>query len=441
MGCFYVESPAMRLLEQKAGTGDFEQLVLQSSIIRPAANDCIKEYLRRLHGGNWQPLHPLLKDVLDETYGIMVYQEDVSRAAVALAGFSHAQADGLRKILSKKDKESRLRDYRALFRAGAGKRGVPVKEQEAIWRMMMSFDGYSFCKPHSASYARVSFQAAFLKTHYPAEFMAAVISNQGGYYSTFAYVSEARRLGLKILPPDVNQSEDYWTGKDSALRVGLMAIKDLAAVTRTRIIAGRTRAAYRSIADFFQRVRPADDEARALIHAGALDCLNPARERPALLWYLACWQKAQLSPSARTLFSCIKDVSPPKLPAQGKKERYRREYEALGFLCDRHPLTLCVSGLGDAGRVKAADFHRCRGKRVRFAGWLITGKLVRSKKGEPMEFLTFEDETGLAESTFFPETYRRFCHLLENNRPYLLTGLVEEDYGAVTLTVERVRRL
>ena len=226
MGCFYIESPAMRLLQKKTGRGDFEHLVIHSSIIRPAANDCIREYIRRLHGGAWAPIHPLLADVLGDTYGIMVYQEDVSRAAVALAGFSHADADRLRKILSKKDREYHLGDFRERFFAGAGDRGAAPEEAERVWEMIMSFSGYSFCKPHSASYARVSFQAAYLKTHFPAAFMAAVISNQGGFYSTFAYVSEARRMGLSVLPPDVRTGGIHWTAaSQESIRVGLSAVK------------------------------------------------------------------------------------------------------------------------------------------------------------------------------------------------------------------------
>ncbi len=161
----------------------------------------------------------------------MVYQEDVSRVAVALAGFSHAEADGLRKVLSKKDRAHQLKDYARRFREGARAKGVAAERVAAVWDMMMSFDGYSFCKPHSASYARVSFQAAYLKVHHPAEFMAAVISNQGGFYSTFAYVSEARRMGLTILPPDVNASAVRWSGKEAALRVGLLSVKGLSAAT------------------------------------------------------------------------------------------------------------------------------------------------------------------------------------------------------------------
>ncbi|MCU0613954.1 MAG: DNA polymerase III subunit alpha, partial [Desulfobacterales bacterium] len=145
MGCFYIESPAMRLLQQKSGVGDFEHLVIHSSIIRPAANDFIREYIRRLHGGSWDPIHPFLEDVLTETFGIMVYQEDVSKVAVSLAGFSHAEADGLRKIMSKKDREHHLQDYYIRFAESAAARGVTKDQIAAVWDMMMSFSGYSFC--------------------------------------------------------------------------------------------------------------------------------------------------------------------------------------------------------------------------------------------------------------------------------------------------------
>jgi DNA polymerase-3 subunit alpha/error-prone DNA polymerase len=128
---------------------------------------------------------------------------------------------------------------------------------------------------------------------------------------------------------------------------------------------------------------------------------------------------------------------PPRLPPDDVRERLRREFAVLGFLCDRHPMELYADAVRRAGAVKAADLSHCVGRRIRFAGWLITGKVVETKQGEPMEFLTFEDETGLVETTFFPETYRRFCHLLDRERPYLLSGKVEEDWGAVTLTVEQ----
>ncbi|MGB5983733.1 MAG: DNA polymerase III subunit alpha, partial [Desulfobacterales bacterium] len=442
MGCFYIESPAMRLLQRKTGAGDFEHLVIHSSIIRPAANEFIREYIRRLHGGTWAPIHPLLGSILQETYGIMVYQEDVSRVAVALAGFSHGEADRLRKVMSKKDKEYALKDFHQRFAAGARAKGVAPAQIEAVWAMMMSFSGYSFCKPHSASYAKVSFQAAFLKVHHPAEFMAAVISNQGGFYNTFAYVSEARRMGLKLQPPDVNHSQIRWKGKGAQLRVGLMAVGGLSTNSAARIVRQRENQAYHHITDFLERVRPAESEARALILCGALDKLHPESSRAALLWELARWRKQRVKPGNRGLLEVPLQVPPPpRLPPDPEIQRLRREFGVLGFLCDRHPMVLYREEMDSRRVVKARDLGRYVGGKIRFAGWLITGKLVRTRQGEPMEFLTFEDETGIVESTFFPAVYTRFCHLLDRGRPYLLAGEVEQDFGALTLTVHHVQPL
>ena len=425
MGCFYIESPAMRQLQKKAKIGDFNHLVIHSSIIRPAANEYIREYVRRLHGGDWKPIHPLLADVLEETLGIMVYQEDVSKVAVELAGFSHVDADGLRKVMSKKDKARKLDDYKQHFSAGAKIRGVTSEQIESIWNMMKSFSGYSFCKPHSASYARVSFQAGYLKTHYPAEFMAAVISNQGGFYNTFAYVSEARRMGLDVLPPDVNKSDVHWQGNANSMRVGLLSVKYLSADTRRRIVDKRESGIYCDIVNFLDRIRPDDHEVRSLIHAGAFDSLHPKENRTSLLWELAGWQKSKLN------------IPKPSFPDEKKLKRLRNEFSAIGFLCDRHPLVLYKDALKKWRLVKAADLSKFVGKYVHFAGLLITGKVVHTKHGDPMEFLTFEDETGLVETTFFPKAYRRFCSILDRSRPFKLYGKVEEDFGVVTMTVTR----
>ncbi len=438
MGCFYIESPAMRLLQKKAGRGDFEQLVIQSSIIRPAANEFVREYVRRLHGGDWQPLCFRLGDVLDETYGLMVYQEDVSRVAVAMAGFSHGEADGLRKIMSKKDRERRLKHYRSRFFAGCAENHVALEDTEEMWRMMMSFDGYSFCKPHSASYARVSFQAAWLKCHFPAEFMAAVISNRGGYYSVFAYVSEAKRLGLKILHPDVRYSEIAWTGKNNWIRVGLQGLHGLSTGCMERIIMERKKSDFASISDFFCRINPADNEVSVLVHGGALDGLAGDLNRSELLWQWAGYKAARQNNPGSLLFPIILPP-PPSLPAPDEQTRLRREFSALGFLCDIHPLECIVRP--EKNLVKGCDLDNYRGQQVNIAAWVLTGKLVSTKSGEVMEFLTFEDETAVFETTFFPQVYHRYASVLSGGRPYVLSGLVEEDYGALTLTVERMKPL
>jgi error-prone DNA polymerase len=446
MGCFYIESPAMRLLHQKAGNGDFDHLVIHSSIIRPAANEYIQAYLERLHGAPWNPIHPLLADVLDETFGIMVYQEDVSRAAVALAGFSDAEADGLRKIISKKDRRRQLADFHERFMQGAAGRGVDATRAAAVWQMMMSFSGYSFCKPHSASYARVSFQAAFLKTHFPAPFMAAVISNQGGFYSTFAYVSEARRMGLVVDPPDVSTSRIRWHGTGRRLQAGLMAVGGLGQGTMERILTCRRVRAFADANDFLQRVQPDEDEARALIHCGALDRLDPEASRARLAWHLAAWlADRQRASGPADLFAgrlpAALEGAVPDLPVEEETTRLRREFAVLGFLCRAHPITLFAGAIEGRHTVRAADLAGRVGRRVHLAAWLVTGKVVHTRHGDPMEFLTFEDETGIVETTFFPDAYRRFCHILDRNRPFLLSGRVECDWGAVTLTVQGVETI
>lgn len=442
MGCFYIESPAMRLLQKKSKVGDFKHVVIHSSIIRPAANEFIQEYIKRLHTGIWKPIHPLLEDILKESLGIMVFQEDVSKVAVKIAGFTNAQADGLRKIISKKEKKKELKDYYNRFKNGALANGLSQNDIKSIWQMIISFSGYSFCKAHSASYARVSFQAAYLKTHYPAEFMAAVISNQGGFYSTFAYVSEAKRLNVQILPPDVNKSNIQWKGHNLKLRVGFLSIKNLSDKTMKAIIIERKKAAFSSLEDFLTRVNPKKDEVRALIHSGSLDLFDNQNNRSAILWAFAARQKWKKKPDQQlSLFNNNRQITDmPDLPAENPIEKLRREFSILGFLCACHPIILYKEILKKYNTVKAKYLSGFIGKKIIFAGWLITGKTVRTKHGDPMKFLTFEDETGIIETVFFPKPYALFCHMLDYGRPYLLYGRPKSNWGALTLIVEKIRK-
>jgi DNA polymerase-3 subunit alpha/error-prone DNA polymerase len=227
--------------------------------------------------------------------------------------------------------------------------------------------------------------------------------------------------------------------------VGLLSVKGLEADTRERIVARRRQQIYSSLRNFLERVRPAENEARALINCGALDALNPGGNRAVLLWELAGWLKSKrptaATPSLFNRSETAGNCRPPVLPDEDERERLRREFSVLEFLCDRHPMELFANRLQNCRTVKAVDLPRLIGRRVRLAGWLITGKVVSTKKGEPMEFLTFEDETGIVETTFFPQAYRRFCHIIDRNRPYLLTGKVEEDWGATTLTVDKVETI
>jgi DNA polymerase III alpha subunit len=442
LGVFYVESPATRQLQQKCRTGDFEHLVIHSSIIRPAANKYIREYVRRLRGGAYQSLHPILGEVLGETYGIMVYQEDVSRIAMAMAGFNASDADLLRKILSKKRTSKKLQDYKEMFYAGAAIRGVAPKVMDEVWSMIMSFAGYSFCKPHSASYAMVSYKSCYLRAHYPAEFMAAVLTNQGGYYSAFAYISEARRMGLAILLPDVNESRAAYWGNNKTLRVGLMQLKGLRETALQAILEERNRKPFASLDDFLCRADLDLADLKILIKAGALDGVSGGLTRPEMIWKALAWHEARLSrrPIVRSLFQDML-VVPPPTPQYSARTVLQHELETLDFLISRHPLTLYKEPLSKLKLVRGENLPKHVGKRIATVGWWVTGKVVTTKKDDPMEFISFEDTTALYETTFFPEAYARFCHILNRSRPYVLTGLVEEDFGVATLTVDSVRLL
>jgi error-prone DNA polymerase len=461
MGVFYVESPAMRQLQQKTRRGDFEHLVIHSSIIRPAANRYIREYIRRLRGGAYAPLHPILGDLLSETYGIMCYQEDVSRVAIRMAGFDDAEADGLRKVLSRKWAGRTLEDYRRRFAQGAAARGIDERVIGEVWEMILSFSGYSFCKPHSASYALVSFEAAYLKAHHPAEFMAAVLSNGGGYYSSFAYVSECRRMGLELRLPEINDSAKPYTGRSAGpdggairgwVRVGLRQIKGLREEAMAAVEDERARRGpFVSFDDFLRRVSIDPSDVRLLIRAGAFDRVGFGPDggggldlRPRLHWRLQEWEARTGGRARRERLLFPPELGPlPRPRPYRAAQLLRDEAETLGFLVSRHPLTLYRDDLlalrrSGVGPVRGADLARHAGRRVTAIGWLVTGKVVTTKDDQPMEFVSFEDTTAIYETTFFPRAYERFCALLSTARPYVLHGRVDEEFGAVSLTVEEV---
>jgi error-prone DNA polymerase len=479
MGVFYVESPGMRQLQQKTRRGDFEHLVIHSSIIRPAANDYIREYVRRLRGGAWTSLHPILDEVLHETYGIMCYQEDVARVAIRMAGFTDAEADGLRKVLSKKWAGKKVEDYRQQFTRGALARGIAPEVVEEVWRMILSFSGYSFCKPHSASYALVSFKSCYLKAHHPAEFMAAVVANEGGYYSTFAYLSECKRMELEVRLPDINESAARCAGRSAPgtgdgagtpagsgrrgwVRIGLKQIKGLREEAIEALLAERRRGGpFLSLDDFLLRVPIDPSDARLLIKAGAFDRAgwgaearaagSPAQGetpaglavRPRLHWRLAEWEAKTEGRRSRERALFPPALGPLPEPRPYDEARLLRdEMETLGYLVSRHPLTLYREHLLAWRRagvvpVRATGLKAHAGKRVAAVGWLITGKVITTRDDEPMEFISFEDTTAIYETTFFPRAYERFCGMLSAARPYLLEGTIEEDFGAVTMTVEK----
>ena len=438
MGVFYTESPASRQLCAKSRADTFDLLVLNTSIIRPASNRYIRTYLERLHGAPYVPLHPVLRDTLSETFGIMVYQEDVVNVCAAYAGMPLATADGLRKALSKKRPAKRLAAYAEEFVRGADALGRDRETTMRVWEMILSFAGYSFCKGHSCSYIQVAQHACYLRAHYPAEFMAAVLANGGGFYHPFAYVAEAIRMGVRVLPPDVNASEFRTTGRGRELRIGLQYIKGLTSHGAERLLAARTTP-YRTPVDLAERAQLTPDDLRILVKVGALESIAGGKTQPMLLWKIDA-ARAHRGPRVPGLALETGDAVPP-LKHYSAERRHREQYHALGFLTDQHPMDLHADMLRRFRLCSSTALHRHVGQRVLAAGMLTTAKPVHTVDNEPMQFATFDDGAGLIETVLFPQVYRERGHLLFDQGPFIFRGLVEEEFGAITLTITHLDRL
>ncbi|PKL13860.1 MAG: DNA polymerase III subunit alpha, partial [Spirochaetae bacterium HGW-Spirochaetae-8] len=447
MGVFYIESPAMRQLQKKTGKGDFAHIVIHSSIIRPAANKYIAEYVRRLKGGPWNALHPRLAYILDETYGILCYQEDVSKTAMALAGFNEADADKLRKVIAKKAGAAKLALYEQQFFNGCRCNGVEEETIKQVWAMMLSFDGYSFCKPHSASYAMVSFQSAYLRVHHPAAFMAAVLSNQGGYYRPQAYISESRRMGLGLEGPDVNLSRYRYHSAGSTVIIGLMAVGRLSATGARQLIEERERGGlYASLTEVCDRLHLCREDIVALVGAGAFDSLAPGRPRSSQVRILLSSRHVAEISRQETLFPVqsklrLQDRQTTDLSTTSMRSdaELLEEFQILGFLRAHHPLLLWRRELSCLRRIQASGIAAFLNRRVTLLGWPVTQKEVWTKDGLSMDFVSFEDESALYETVLFPQVFERYRTLLFGQQPLLVTGMVRNDQGALNIEVLEIR--
>jgi DNA-directed DNA polymerase III PolC len=454
MGVFYTESPASRLLCAKSQADTFELLVLNTSMIRPASNKYIQLYLERLRNhAPYEPLDPSLRDTLSDSFGIMVYQEDVVNVCTTFAGMSPATGDGLRKALSKKRPTKHLGAYAQEFFSGAIRLGRNPEAAQRVWDMIMSFAGYSFCKGHSCSYIQIAQHSCALRAHHPAEFMAAVLSNGGGYYQPFAYVAEAMRMGLAILPPDINASDFRCIGKGREIRIGLQFVKGLSADAVERVFTardgqtgGRSGGPFRSIFDLRARTGLTPGDLRLLIKVGALDSIAQGWTRPMMLWLVDSAGQGADCPAAplpRCLPDWFDDLPPavPVLREYSPERRRKEEYETLGFITDAHPMQLYAEQLSGYRLCLSTELQQRVGQHVLAAGMLTAAKPVHARTEEPMEFATFDDGYGLIETVLFPDVYRERSHVLFDQGPFIFRGNVEEEFGAVTLTVTGLDRL
>lgn len=431
MGVFYIESPATRQLLTKAGVVDFKHVVIYSSIIRPAANRFTTIMLERIHGKPWKLQHRDLS-FLKESYGIMVYEEQVSKAARVLAGFGYAEADALRKTMSRDSMQHIIPSWKKKFVTKARKRGYDNKLIKEVWDMIASFVGYSFCKPHSASYAMLSFTCAYLKAHFPAEFLASVISNQGGFYSAYAYLSEARRFGITILPPHINCSYKEYRGKDKQIRMGFMSIKGLQVKAVKSILDERKASNFKSLDNFLLCVDLGLADAIALTNAGCFDKLEPNLSHKEIAYRIAHFYLSDGSTEPIT-------NQPSKEPLTWD-EKHELELKSFGFPISSHPLEPYFQTINNWIK-KAINIPKYIGKSIYLAGVYITRKETQTHQRDPMEFLTLEDETDIYECVLFPEVFRKYDNLLHWEKLFLLRGTVEEAFGVCTVTIEKLSSL
>jgi DNA polymerase III subunit alpha len=436
IGCFQIESPGMRATLREIRARSEEDIMAALALYRPGPlSGGLKDaFVRRFKGQEpVKHIHPALAPLLDETFGVILYQEQVLRIANAIAGFDLAEADLLRRAMSHFDPGKRMQELKRKFITQANERNaIPLDVGERIWDMMAAFAGYGFPKAHAASYAKLGWRSAWCKTHYPAEFMAAVLANWGGYYSQRVYLGEARRMGLVVRPPHINYSTHNFTVKklndleQKALFMGLDQVKELTRETIQRII---RFAPFLSVEDFLTRVDPRPQEAESLARVGALEGLGSI---PSILRRLqnGGWQQNQLS-----MFEWI-DTHEEDWTLQQKVDA---QLEILGVGVAAHPLELIADKLAGVGAITTVDAVAKIGRRVTVAGVQQASHRTRTARGD-MLFLSFEDLQGTLDAILFPEVYRQAKSMISSINPFLLTGVMEMDTerGEPFLRVEKV---
>ncbi|MBK9453780.1 MAG: hypothetical protein IPN95_31185 [Bacteroidetes bacterium] len=398
----------------------------------------------RLKASQWY-LHPSMADYLGETYGVMVYQEDVIKVAHYFGGVDLGEADILRRAMSGKYRSAnQFNLLREKFFANCTGKGISEFLTGEVWRQMESFSGYSFCKAHSASYAVESYQSLFFKAHYPLEFMVGVINNFGGFYRTEVYLHEARMAGANVLAPCVNHSTFMTRIDGQNLWMGFVHMAGLSRDIAEELCASRQEnGPFLHLADLLRRVPMGLEQITLLIRIGALRFTGRSKKK--LLWEANMhFAKAPEHKQKTTLFAIeTKEWALPDLPDDPVEDAYD-QIEILGFpICSPFEM---LSEKMRSDEVFAADLEGRNGttvrhgQRVTITGYLISTKQVRTSKGDMMGFVDFIDVKGdCFDATMFPDTFMKYPIL--GIGVYRMTGKVSDDFGVATLEVEEIRRM
>jgi DNA polymerase III alpha subunit len=441
IGCFYVESPAMRMLLSKLKAKTYLDLVAASSIIRPgvASSGMMREYILRFQGKAPSYETPeIMMNLLKETFGVMVYQEDVIKVAHAFAGLTLAEADMLRRGMSGKFRSrEEFQKVKEKFLKNCKKEGYTESTTQEVWRQIESFAGYAFSKGHSASYAVESYQCMFLKTYYPLEFMVSVLNNDGGFYSKETYVHEARMKGAAIHPPNINKSECLTTIYDKDIFLGLCVIGEFEKSLAENIVADRIHNGhFASLENFMSRISIALEQLRLLIRVGAFSFTN--RTKKQLLWdiHSIIGDRRKTNVSSTLFKSEKKNFSLPELYYEQFDDAFD-EIEIFGFpLCSRFQLLKELP----VHTIVAKDLKNREGEIISIVGQLVTYKSTSTKHGEHMAFGTYIDRNGdWIDTTHFPYVLKKYP--IWRRGCYLIKGKVVEDFGFYSIDVTEMQYL
>lgn len=447
LGVFQLESSGMRELLVKMAPEQFTDLIALVALYRPGPLDSgmVDDFVETKHGratANY-PL-PQIKPVLEETYGVIVYQEQVMKIANILANYSLGDADILRRAMGKKIPEV-MEEEKVKFMAGARENKIPEDKAEFIFDLMAKFAGYGFNKSHSAAYALIAYQTAFLKAHYPAQFMTALLScDMTNTDKVVRYISECKDHDIEVLPPDINESLRDFSVKDDRIRFGLAAVKNVGGSAIDSIIEERNGGGvYTSLSDFCNRVDSRKVNSRvieSLIKSGSFDSLGYKRSQ-----IMASVDKAMEQAKAiqrdrqsgqMSLFAVAPDsgnkdaaaIAMPDIPEWDERQRLANEKETVGFYITGHPLDDTIGELRTVIHQEIQDLMEMADDQpVRIGGLLKNCKRLKSKKGDPMAFLAVEDTIESVEVVVFPDTYSKCYAVLDSTEPIVVQGTVQKD--------------
>jgi DNA-directed DNA polymerase III PolC len=443
MGCFYVESPAMRQLLRKLNCSDYLTLVAASSVIRPgvARSGMMRSFIERhINPEKRGEAHPVLQQIMPDTYGIMVYQEDVIKVAHHFAGLGLAESDVLRRGMSGKFRSrEEFQKVKDRFFELCKEKGHPEKLSAEVWHQIESFAGYSFAKGHSASYAVESYQSLYLKAYHPLEFYVGVINNFGGFYRTEFYLHGARMCGADIQPPCINHSQYLTHIQGKTMHLGFVHVASLEQKLAERIVAERNaKGPYLCLFDFKERVEPGLEQLKILIRIGALRFTGKSRK--ALMWE-AHWLINRREKTVATEKLFRETPQPFLLPDLNEHpaEAAFEQIELLGFpLCS--PFELLPSGLAPQNPFLARHLKVLEGKTIQMMGYLVTVKPTRTIKGQEMNFGTWLDVSGhFFDTLHFPDTLRQYP--FKGRGIYRLAGEVTNDFGVYSIAVLQMEKI